>query len=70
MEPVSSHPVFQCRCSWCDVVLWSDANKVFADLDGEPFKAYFCLGCATTAKQEAAEVKESPAGGIVRSTER
>lgn len=33
-----------CRdCSENDLRKWVDVNAAFADLDGEPFKAYYCL---------------------------
>ena len=36
---------FRVVCDCCNKTLWSNEG-VFADLDGEPFKAYYCESCA------------------------
>ncbi len=46
---------FLCSCNRCEKRMWVDkhnGNKVYADLDGESFKAYYCEECADILKWE------------------
>ena len=47
----SSFPAFSARCIQCGKRMQSDRAPIFADCQGEPFKAYFCEPCATVAIQ-------------------
>lgn len=42
LQRVEGKP-FQCTCLMCERHFWS--TEVFADLDGAPFKSYYCQGC-------------------------
>jgi hypothetical protein len=41
-----SFPVFTAACCDCGTTLTNLTNRLYADLDGEPFKAYLCKACA------------------------
>jgi hypothetical protein len=41
-----SHPVFTVVCCKCGSTVRSDSGRLFADLDGGPFRAYLCRACA------------------------
>jgi hypothetical protein len=58
IQPVTG-PAFRTKCICCDKSLTAGTqgldsfgrlltDKVFADLDGEPFKAYYCEDCVIT----------------------
>lgn len=49
MQPVSTPPVFSCRCCCCNKAMQTDREEVYADLEGTPFKAYYCATCAAPA---------------------
>jgi hypothetical protein len=46
LQEVNPTPVFHVTCKGCGDRLWTNRDKVFADLDGDPFRAYFCGKCA------------------------
>lgn len=41
----SPSPAFTCTCCKCGRRLDSSKQTIWADADGEPFKAYYCVGC-------------------------
>jgi hypothetical protein len=45
IEKVDASPIFRTWCIVCGRRLESDKEPIFADLDGEPFKAYYCAAC-------------------------
>jgi hypothetical protein len=45
LTPVPEKPYFRILCIRCLKTSYSDRPH-FADLDGEPFKAYYCADCA------------------------
>ena len=47
LRPVAPLPTFRCVCITCGKAMLSSKEVVFADLEGEPFKAYFCARCAS-----------------------
>jgi hypothetical protein len=52
---VSGRP-FQCHCIKCGLKQWAgDVDgqaPVYADITGEPFKAYYCSPCAIVRSEE------------------
>ena len=47
LQPTNPMPVFQPTCIQCGKQMQSDREVIYADSDGEPFKAYYCEPCAT-----------------------
>lgn len=45
IQPVNQNPQFRANCIVCNI----QCIPVWADLDGEPFKAYYCNPCAIRA---------------------
>lgn len=43
VRPVT--PEFWCKCACCGISLCSTRDPIFADLNGVPFRAYYCAGC-------------------------
>lgn len=55
MSTVSPEPAFYADCIKCGRRMLSNRESMFADLDGEPFKAYYCQTCKaslTTSDRE------------------
>lgn len=42
IEQVKTPPHFRATCLWCHKTLDSSKERIWADLDGPSFKAYFC----------------------------
>jgi len=45
-------PSFYCQCLRCKKNLYHPEDEVFADLEGEPFKAYYCEECSRVLQQD------------------
>ena len=45
LSEVQPHPPCNVKCCKCGVTLLTSANRVWADLDGKPFHAYYCALC-------------------------
>lgn len=64
LQPVSKYPIFCASCVRCLTPTMADAKTgLFADLDGEHFKAYYCGACAQDVRAaqfaDAYRVKQS-----------
>jgi len=42
LELVNPTPVFQVTCIACGRKMLSNQEPIYADLDGEPFRDYYC----------------------------
>lgn len=54
LQPINPRPSlfsFRLQCIACGC--WADAATVHADLDGEPFKAYYCQSCTNKTKDQS-----------------
>lgn len=52
LEKVNLLPAFTFACIKCGFVAMSHlVNELWADLDGEPFKAYYCESCKQTLEK-------------------
>jgi hypothetical protein len=45
---VPAKPHFQTVCIGCNGSLFSSVDRIYADLLGEAFKAYYCTRCKNT----------------------
>ena len=57
-EIVNASPIFRTWCINCHGKLYSESQRIWADLDGKPFKAYYCEPCKLKV--------EGPDGGTHR----
>ena len=58
LRPINpANPVFYATCAGCECrapsYLPNGDPFLFADLDGEPFQAYFCADCAAKMRASA-----------------
>jgi len=51
-EHVDPKPTFTVICCDCNRTLQSDTESIFANLDGEPFRAYYCRRCMVVVSRE------------------
>lgn len=49
MQQVSITPRFGYTCCCCNRLMWTSHETVYADLEGTPWKAYYCVTCAAPA---------------------
>lgn len=47
-------PAFTTTCCACSLRFKADGQRGYADLDGEPFRAYYCETCAIEKRQSVA----------------
>lgn len=45
LQLVKTPPHFRAQCLQCRKMVDTDRINLYADLDGEPFKAYYCEPC-------------------------
>jgi len=55
---VNPHRDCQCLCQKCGQ--WKPCSNSFADLDGEPFVAYYCLACIQNMPSLSLVLEPSP----------
>lgn len=56
---VNGVPPLIYTCCSCGCSMNSKNETVFADLDGEPFKAYYCNDCMVLVEKEADKKNET-----------
>jgi hypothetical protein len=54
IQPVPAPPDFWYHCVGCGRRYTTDTMSTYADLDGEPFKAYYCTPCNPLHRAECA----------------
>jgi hypothetical protein len=50
LAKVNPCPVFLVTCIKCGKKVMSDIQPTYADLDGKPFKDYYCFKCVDYSK--------------------
>ena len=56
---VNPRPIFTVSCYVCDRRIQSDLRVIYADLEGEAFKAYYCEGCYREAIENTRKSHET-----------